>query len=230
MKCVAYFVQQQQMLPLYHPYQTQRPMRMRQPPQPQPHHRRSVLYISEQPVLQHEREVEHTLPPLQDEEHGGSSASSKESPRFHLLPPDPHGSGLKRGSVGSGSSQLLLKRIGFALLVFWLAVLTLFVISHLIHEGRPALRRSAIEEQHSVEFAYRQIETIPIPLPKGSGSIHQYRTCCWDGAHQHLYCDNSIFGVVWDQVNQSIQLKPFRAAESAIPLEGLQCTFYYSYA
>lgn len=167
--------------------------------------RRSVLYISDEPVMG--SVVDEEREPLQPPQ---TQENILDSPRHILV-----------AAAASSKSALpgWAVRIGLALLVFWLLVLTLFMLSHILHDaGGRAGKGAAAAEQQVLQF--------PFPL-NGSASldlkIQQHRICCWDRARRFLYCEGT-FATIWDQVGHSMTFHPVAGSPIALSdLHGGEC-------
>lgn len=219
---------------MYHPHLAQRPLRLQTSPSArhQQHlsqQRRSVLYISEQPAT--------SIPmPAEDSGHvhhsntsdGGSGPETAdallESPRHKPLVFK------HKVAVASGVPPLVL-RIGLAILVFWLVILTLFMLSHILHDTNGSGERPASRTTSSSSSSLDNV-MIRFTFPSnGSVSVtgvpaaaQHYQTCCWDRAHRYLYCDG-LFATVWDQANQSLVFHPIAGSPILFSdLQGAQCT------
>lgn len=146
--------------------------------------RRSVLYISEPvPQLPHAKDPESLIP-----------AAAPESPRTHSKAP---------------ASMVLW--MGGALFVFWLVILTLFFMFHMMHTNPTPLRKSNV-------FKF----VLPANLSyfiAGLQGVSEYHICCWHPTDGTLHCN--LMGVIWDSTNKQILFGPAHTH-----LIGGQCTFH----
>lgn len=147
--------------------------------------RRSVLYISEQqPMVA--GATHHQTPPSPPEELIGTE-TLLESPR------------VKVRMGGSGGTPVMVLRIGLALLVFWLVILTVFTLSHILHDGPESgvNRLSTRSGEHPFVFPNASAGAVSVPH---ATKMANYRVCCWDKTHRFLTCDGSgLFNARWDQ-------------------------------
>lgn len=155
--------------------------------------RRSVLYISEH----NPTAGTHRSPPsmLEEEEEVHGTQTLLESPRVKMRV---GGSG-----TGGGSAPAMVLRIGLALLVFWLVILTVFTLSHILHDG-PEGAKQFRSAPGTYPFVFPNASTGAVSLPVAAKLI-QYRVCCWDKAQRFLSCDGSgLFNTQWDQTERRL--------------------------
>lgn len=170
------------MLPMYH----------RSPSSQNPRiQRRSVLYISE-PVPQ--------LPNV------GAGIHNKDP---ESLAPTPESPRTKTPIPPRAASMVLW--LGGALFVFWLVILTLFFMFHILHTNPTTLRKSNV-------FKF----VLPANLSyfiAGLQGVSEYHICCWHPTDGTLHCN--LMGVIWDATNKQILFGPAHTH-----LIGGQCTFH----
>lgn len=152
--------------------------------------RRSVLYISEQqPMAGTHRPPPSMLGEEEEEVHG--TETLLESPR------------VKMRVGGGGGAPVMVLRIGLALLVFWLVILTVFTLSHVLHDG-PEGAKQLRNAPGTYPFVFPNASTGAVSLPLAA-KLTQYRVCCWEKAQRFLSCDGSgFFNTQWDQTERRL--------------------------
>lgn len=192
--------------------------------------RRSVLYISQEPVSSPSPSPQETVLPTNHHQHH-QDADESDTHNHQVLLESPRHKMIKSQTLSSASTPLAVMRIGLALLVFWLVILTLFMLSHILHDS--VASPSRLQARNSINGL--SLETsLQFPFPangsafigsKAPESLTYYRTCCWDRARRFFYCDGGAFSTVWDQANQSVVFHPVMGSPLTLSdLHGGECT------
>lgn len=130
----------------------------------------------------------------------------------------------------NGAAAALLMRIGLALVVFWLVILTLFMLSHILHDsasGGGSREKRLLLQNKVIPFTFPTNGSVSISFQLPS-TICQYHTCCWDRTHRFLYCDGA-FATVWDQNQQTMTFQPMAGSPIIMSdLQGGECTLLYA--